>query len=256
MYVKTTRQPQGEPKPLKTPNESKKAKDAYKENIEKPKPVCYFVPYEYTPIYKQHRPSGPNLNEQEFNGKGQRTSGQSRDQGWYDESSKENQCPADERIPQSPYQQYSSSQSEYVIFENDMVQISLQQAFQQYRPNVLANVQAREHIVKNLKSEREARAEVERNYFRQRQNLLSPNESLNQALPENGPRLMSTKKMRELTEKKIRKLPEIREKEVVRRYEEDKKTNRILSQVFSRKLRQHCLKGDVNVLHSKNLIRH
>ena len=45
---------------------------------------------------------------------------------------------------------------------------------------------------------------------------------------------MSTKEMRSLTEKKVKKLPEVREKLLKRKFEDEKKTNRLLSQVFSR----------------------
>ncbi|CAG7733318.1 unnamed protein product [Allacma fusca] len=262
MYVKTTHHPQSQPKTLKTTkSENKKNKAANNFDLQHKPSVCYFVPFQCTPNYMQQPPIAPKTNRhQQFSDKpGQSASAQRNEGDWYNyESSKENRHPGTGSggIPAPPDQQYYQSRDEYVIFENDMVQISLQQAFQQYCPSALANMQARKQIVNNLKLEREAQGEVKRSYFRQRENCFSPNDSLNQALPNNEPRLMSSRKMRELTEKRVKKLPEIREKEIVRKVEEDKKLNRILSQVFSRKLRQHNLKGEVNIPHSKCLIRH
>lgn len=48
-----------------------------------------------------------------------------------------------------------------------------------------------------------------------------------------GPRLMSTKEMRDLTRRHYKKLPEVQERKIQKKVEEEKKTNRIMSQVFA-----------------------
>jgi hypothetical protein len=44
---------------------------------------------------------------------------------------------------------------------------------------------------------------------------------------------MTTKEMREITERNYKKLPEVQEKVVQKKVAEERKTNRIMSQVFA-----------------------
>lgn len=48
-----------------------------------------------------------------------------------------------------------------------------------------------------------------------------------------GPRLMTTKEMREITKRHYKNLPEVQDKVIQKRALEEKKTNRIMSQVFA-----------------------
>lgn len=51
--------------------------------------------------------------------------------------------------------------------------------------------------------------------------------------PKTEPRLMTTKEMKELTKRNYKNLPEVQDKITKKKIEEEKKTNRVMSQVFA-----------------------
>ncbi|XP_069679363.1 centrosome-associated protein Alms1a-like [Periplaneta americana] len=67
-------------------------------------------------------------------------------------------------------------------------------------------------------------------------------------------RVFSQRSMRVQTERKYRKLPEVLSEKVERKKKEDYRTNRLMAQVFAKKLQTRVLKGDVNLSNSKSVI--
>nr|CAD7401382.1 unnamed protein product [Timema cristinae] len=67
-------------------------------------------------------------------------------------------------------------------------------------------------------------------------------------------RIFSQHTMRQQTERKYRQLPEVQNKKVERKRKEDYRTNRLMAEIFTRKLQKKVLKGQVNLSNSVSVI--
>ncbi|KDR09122.1 hypothetical protein L798_01315 [Zootermopsis nevadensis] len=67
-------------------------------------------------------------------------------------------------------------------------------------------------------------------------------------------RIFSQHTMRAQTERKYRSLPEVLSKKAEKKKKEDFRTNRLMAEIFARKLQRRVLKGDVNLSNSRSVI--
>ncbi|OXA53133.1 Alstrom syndrome protein 1 [Folsomia candida] len=182
------------------------------------KPEKPVVNTESRTVSRQQRPQrdtaagGSRDEEEEENGSG----------SWEDANEDiENRDPADAEIPY--VNQRPAAKPTF----------TLQDAFERRCPNFLSRLREREAVLARIKSERELRAEKKREWIRLYGKTNRDLEDLDSMLPPKGPRLMTTKEMREITKRHYKNLPEVQDKVIQKRALEEKKTNRIMSQVFA-----------------------
>jgi hypothetical protein len=67
-------------------------------------------------------------------------------------------------------------------------------------------------------------------------------------------RLFNLRTMRAQTECKYRNLSEVQNQKAEKKKKEDYRTNRLMAEIFAKKLQQRVLKGDVNLSNSQSVI--
>ncbi|XP_063239526.1 uncharacterized protein LOC134540616 isoform X2 [Bacillus rossius redtenbacheri] len=127
---------------------------------------------------------------------------------------------------------------------------TLQEWLAMNRPDFVAVAETRRRLLRELAELREARG------LGLQQALVSGARGPD-ALPPPPlavKRIFDQRSMRRQTEEKYRRLPEVRNKKTERKRKEDYRTNRLMAEIFTRKLQTKVLKGEVNLSNSVSVI--
>ncbi|XP_022183708.1 inner centromere protein A-like isoform X3 [Myzus persicae] len=122
---------------------------------------------------------------------------------------------------------------------------SLQEYLMENRPDYICRAEERKTILTNLASLRDERKQLKRNMLitNNNENKVPPN-------PLAVKRVMSQSEMRKQTENKYRKCPEVKNKKIEIKRKEDYKTNKIMANIFNKRLQKKTLKGKVDLSNS------
>ncbi|KAE9539405.1 hypothetical protein AGLY_004657 [Aphis glycines] len=122
---------------------------------------------------------------------------------------------------------------------------SLQEYLMINRPDYICRAKERQNILSNLASLRDKRKQLKRDMLitNNNENKIPPN-------PLAVKRIMSQSEMRKLTENKYRKCPEVKHKKVEIKRKEEYKTNKIMANIFNKRLQKKTLKGKVDLSNS------
>ncbi|GJQ75653.1 hypothetical protein Trydic_g17729 [Trypoxylus dichotomus] len=129
--------------------------------------------------------------------------------------------------------------------------LTLQDHLLTNRPNFIANAEERRKALIQLAYMREERCEKYKQLLA-KSNGKFPEYNVNNK--PSKPRMFTSKEMKEITAKNYKKLPEVQKKLEENRNAQIKKANKILSDVFNRKLRERVLKGKLTLSTSASVI--
>lgn len=130
---------------------------------------------------------------------------------------------------------------------------TLQECLETNRPDVYNNFEYRRHIISERSRERE------RMHDKRVQNLAqwitkTINENHRQGLSAGSNRIFTTVQMKEQTMKRYKHLPEVTNKEVDRKKKEEYRTNKLMADIFAKRLQTKALKGHVNLSNSFSVL--
>ncbi|XP_049941905.1 uncharacterized protein LOC126418923 isoform X3 [Schistocerca serialis cubense] len=140
--------------------------------------------------------------------------------------------------------------------EEEMRRKSLEELLRSRRPDYVQNAEERRHCVAEMTRLREQRLQECRN-------LLAaglapppppPPSSVASEVLVNRRRVFTQKQMKSLTKRHYRLLPETQNKNSERKRKQDFRTNRLMAEIFARKLQRRVLKGEVNLSNSVTVI--
>uniref|UniRef100_A0A2S2P1K7 Alstrom syndrome protein 1 n=1 Tax=Schizaphis graminum TaxID=13262 RepID=A0A2S2P1K7_SCHGA len=122
---------------------------------------------------------------------------------------------------------------------------SLQEYLIINRPDYICRAEERQNILTNLASLRDKRKELKKDMLitNNNENKIPPN-------PLAVKRIMSQSEMRKLTENKYRKCPEVKNKKIEKKRKEEYKTNKLMANIFNKRLQKKTLKGKVDLSNS------
>ncbi|XP_025195028.1 putative uncharacterized protein DDB_G0282133 isoform X2 [Melanaphis sacchari] len=122
---------------------------------------------------------------------------------------------------------------------------SLQEYLMTNRPDYICRAEERQNILTNLTKLRDKRKQLKREMLitNNIENKVPPN-------PLAVKRVMSQSEMRKLTENKYRKCPEVKNKKIEIKRKEEYKTNKIMANIFNKRLQKKTLKGKVDLSNS------
>ncbi|XP_008185356.1 probable WRKY transcription factor protein 1 isoform X2 [Acyrthosiphon pisum] len=122
---------------------------------------------------------------------------------------------------------------------------SLQEYLMTNRPDYICRAEERQTILTNLASLRDERKQLKRDMLMTNnyENNVPPN-------PLAVKRVMSQREMRKQTENKYRKCPEVKNKKVEIKRKEEYNTNKIMANIFNKRLQKKTLKGKVDLSNS------
>ncbi|KAK9501837.1 hypothetical protein O3M35_012491 [Rhynocoris fuscipes] len=129
--------------------------------------------------------------------------------------------------------------------------LSLQDELLSKRPDYVARAEGRRQIVAELTALRELRQKHKTNV------LAAAVSDTSQPIPPPPlaiKRVVSQKQMRSLTEKKYKKTFEVQQKKQDLKRKEDYRTNRLMADVFKKKLQKRTLRGETDLSNSINVI--
>ncbi|XP_046979830.1 uncharacterized protein LOC124545070 isoform X1 [Schistocerca americana] len=140
--------------------------------------------------------------------------------------------------------------------EQKIYKTTLQELLRSRRPDYVQNAEERRHCVAEMTRLREQRLQECRN-------LLAaglapppppPPSSVASEVLVNRRRVFTQKQMKSLTKRHYRLLPETQNKNSERKRKQDFRTNRLMAEIFARKLQRRVLKGEVNLSNSVTVI--
>ncbi|XP_050430260.1 MATH and LRR domain-containing protein PFE0570w-like isoform X2 [Adelges cooleyi] len=135
-----------------------------------------------------------------------------------------------------------SSQTSNTLF---VPKSSLQEYLLSNRPDYVYRAQERQNILSDLASMRDHRKQLKRELLltNNKENTVPPN-------PLALKRIMSQKEMRKQTERKYRKCPEVKSKKLEVKRKQEYNTNKIMANIFTKKLQKKTLNGNVDLSNS------
>ena len=135
---------------------------------------------------------------------------------------------------------------------------SLQEALSENKPDFIKKSECRVEILRQIKDERCLYSEMRRNLL---ENIAkdAPKNQINKlpltTVPKPKPRrLFDYKEMVKETRRKYEKLPEVLNAKYEARRTSSYRTNRLMADIYQRKLKDHVLKGKISLNHSFNII--
>ncbi|XP_050533486.1 uncharacterized protein LOC126901198 [Daktulosphaira vitifoliae] len=131
---------------------------------------------------------------------------------------------------------------------NTKIPVSSTSTLQEYlvanRPDYIARTQQRQNILNELQKLREKRKQPKKDY------LLMNSEDVIPPNPLTIKRIMTQKEMRKQTENKYRLCSEVKNKKIEKKRKEEYMTNKIMANIFNKKLQKKTLKGNVDLSNS------
>ncbi|KAK6622280.1 hypothetical protein RUM44_002087 [Polyplax serrata] len=130
-------------------------------------------------------------------------------------------------------------------------QPTLQEYLESNRPDFYSSAESRRRIISERAKERAKNHENKVEYL---MNLLHRCNTPREAPKAGSKRIFTTPQMREQTMKRYRQLPEVTEKVADQKKKEEYKTNKLMADIFAKKLQIEALKGHINLSNSVSVL--
>ncbi|KAK9729842.1 ALMS motif [Popillia japonica] len=136
--------------------------------------------------------------------------------------------------------------------DNDTKTLTLQDHLVTNRPNFIASAEERRQALIELAYMREERCQKYKQLLAMSNGVFSERNVSNKL---SKPHMFSSKEMKKITANNYKKLPEVQKKLEENRNQQIKRANKILSDMFNRKLRERVLKGKLSLSTNTSVIK-